>query len=77
MGQFGTAPAPAVWQALSGAVDWVQTLAGTMGLEGALGLILFSLPLFIWLRRLMPERSRASDLAAGWSGLTHEEGVVA
>jgi hypothetical protein len=77
VGQFGAAPAPAVWEALAGALAWLRALAGNMGVEGVLGLILLSVPLFVWLRRLMPDRSRASDLAAGWAGVTREEGVGA
>jgi hypothetical protein len=77
VGQFGAAPALAVWEALTGGLNFLRALAGTMGLEGVLGLILFSVPLFVWLRRLMPDRSRASDLAAGWPGMTQEEGVGA
>lgn len=77
VGQFGSAPAPAVWLALTGALSWLRALAGIMGLEGVLGLILFSVPLFVWLRRLMPDRRRASDHAAGWPGMTQEEGAGA
>jgi hypothetical protein len=75
--QLGNAPAAAVWDALAGGLDWTRGLAGNLGVDGLLGLVLLSLPLFVWLRRLMPERGPTSDAAAGWSGPNLKEGVAA
>jgi hypothetical protein len=74
---LGSAPAPAVWQTLTGAVDWVRTLSDGFGVTGLLGLVLVAVPLFTWLRRLMPEDVPAFDPGAERSGALMEEGVGA
>jgi len=73
VGQLGTAPAPAVWTALTEAFEWTAALAGSIGVEGLLGLTLLTLPLFIWLWRVMPDRASAP----GWQRSTLEEGAAA
>jgi hypothetical protein len=75
--RLGSAPAPVVWDTMTAAVDWVGRLADGFGITGLLGLVLLSVPLFTWLRRLMPEAGAASDPAGDWSGQMLEEGVGA
>lgn len=74
---LGSAPAPAVWQTLTGAMDWVQTLSDGFGVPGLLGLALVAIPLFTWLRRLMPEEVPGSDAGVEWAGAMIEEGAGA
>ena len=74
---LGSAPAPAVWQTLTGAVDWVRTLSDGFGVTGLLGLVLVAIPLFTWLRRLMPEEVPGSDAGVEWGGAMIEEGAGA
>ena len=75
--RLGSAPAPAVWQTLTGAMDWVRTLSDAFGVTGLLGLVLLSVPLFTWLRRLMPEEFPGSDAGVEWAGAMIEEGAGA
>ena len=75
--RLGSAPAPAVWQTLTGAMDWVRTLSDAFGVTGLLGLVLLSVPLFTWLRRLMPEDVPGSDAGVEWAGAMIEEGAGA
>ena len=70
-------PAPAIWEALSGAIDWTSGLAGSLGIGGLMGLILLAIPLFAWLRRLMPDRIAAEESPAAQWGTGIGEGVVA
>jgi hypothetical protein len=74
---LGSAPAPAVWQTLTRAMDWVQTLSDGFGVTGLLGLVLVAIPLFTWLRRLMPEEVPGSDAGVEWGGAMIEEGAGA
>jgi hypothetical protein len=77
VGRLGSAPAPVVWETLTGAMDWVRGLSDRFGVAGLLGLVLLSVPLFIWLRRLMPEDVSGFDPGAEWSGAMVEEGAGA
>ena len=77
VGQFRASPAPAVWSAITGALGWMQAVAGNMRLEGAMGLVLLAVPLLTWLRRLMPDRGREPDLLPGWSGMAPDQGATA
>ncbi len=49
------APAQTVLETLMAAVDWTGRLTDSLGIAGLSGLILLTIPLFAWLRRLMPE----------------------
>jgi hypothetical protein len=62
-----------VWGTLTGAVDWARGLSDHFGVAGLMGLVLLSVPLFTWLRRLMPE---APEGAPAWTGAMLEEGAV-
>jgi hypothetical protein len=73
IGRLGSGPAPVVWGSLTGAVDWARGLSDHFGVAGLLGLVLLSVPLFTWLRRLMPE---APEGAPAWTGAMLEEGAV-
>jgi hypothetical protein len=73
---LGSGPAPVVWETLTGAVDWARGLSDHFGVAGLLGLVLLSVPLFTWLRRLMPE-SPGLEGGPAWSGAMLEEGAVA
>jgi len=75
--ELGSAPAMAVWGTLTGAIDWTRGLAGSFGIAGLLGLILVALPMFVWLRRVMPEAGLAPPLDGRWSGPMQEEGAGA
>ena len=72
-----SAPAPAVWQTLTGAMDWARALSDAFGVTGLLGLVLLSLPLFTWLRRLVLEEGRDSSGGVEWAGAMIEEGAGA
>jgi hypothetical protein len=58
-------------------VDWARGLSGRFGMVGLLGLVLLSVPLSTWLRRLMPEDVPGFDPGAERYGALMEEGVVA
>jgi hypothetical protein len=75
--RLGNAPAPVVWQTMASALDWARGLSDRFGMVGLLGLVLLSVPLFTWLRRLMPEDVPAFDPGAERSGALMEEGVGA
>jgi hypothetical protein len=75
--RLGSAPAPVVWETMAGAMDWARGLSGRFGMVGLLGLVLLSVPLFTWMRRLMPEDVSGFDPGAEWSGALMEEGVGA
>ncbi|HLE23933.1 MAG TPA: hypothetical protein VI701_06440 [Anaerolineales bacterium] len=75
--RLGSAPAPVVWETMAGAMDWARGLSGRFGVAGLLGLVLLSVPLFAWLRRLMPEDVSGFDPGAEWSVARMEEGVGA
>ncbi len=48
-------PAQTVLATLTAAVDWTGRLTDSLGIAGLAGVILLTVPLFAWLRRLMPE----------------------
>jgi hypothetical protein len=50
-----SSPAQTVLGTLTAAVDWTGRLTDSLGIAGLSGLILLAIPLFAWLRRLMPE----------------------
>jgi hypothetical protein len=67
--RFGSQPAQATWQALIVVSEWAHRVADGFSAQGLLGLALLAVPLFAWLRRLVPETKpdRAGSMA--------EEGV--
>jgi hypothetical protein len=50
-----TAPAQTVLETLTAAIEWTGRLTDGLGIAGLAGVILLTIPLFAWLRRLMPE----------------------
>jgi len=55
LAQAATAPAQTVLETLTAAIEWTGRLTDSLGIAGLAGVILLTIPLFAWLRRLMPE----------------------
>lgn len=59
--RLASAPAPVIWDTLAGGIEWTRGLAERFGFVGMLGLVLLAIPLFAWLRRLLPEAAAAGS----------------